>query len=188
MGAGFRAVEMGAADVARLAAFFAGNPEYHLVISGAPAAPAEAQEEFDSLPPAGFPYERKWMLLYEGDDGAVIGMASLLQDLFAPGIWNIGLFIAATALHGTGRPKGMYHAMEEWMASEGASWLRLGVVEPNPRAAAFWRRVGYSHVRIREDYEIGGRKHRLHVMAKPLAEADWMWYLQAVPRDNPCGE
>ena len=117
--------------------------------------------------------------------GQVIGMADLLQDLFAEGIWHVGTFIAATSLHGTGRPHEMYGAMETWMAAAGARWLRLGVVEANARGAAFWRRVGYSPVRVREGFEIGGRKHRLHVLAKPLGEADWEAYLRSVPRDRP---
>lgn len=184
-GAGFRAIEMETADVPRLAAFHAANPEYHRLVAGGPAPPAGAQEDFDAPLPEGWSFTRKWPVLFEDEDGATIGMATLVQDLFAAGVWNLGLFIAATALHGTGRAREMYLALEIWAASQGARWMRLGVVERNARGAAFWRRMGYSQVRIREGYRIGALEHRLLVMVKPLERPDWEAYRRAVPRDDP---
>jgi len=180
-GAGFRAVEMDAGDVPRLAAFYAANPEYHLIVAGGPAPPAEAREDFEMSLPEGWPCSRKWPVLFEGADG-VAGVATMVQDLFAPGIWNIGLFIAATSLHGSGRPRAMYVALESWMKGKGARWSRLGVVDGNARGRAFWARMGYTPVSVRENFRIGRLSHRLHVLVKPLGDADWDWYRRAVPR------
>ena len=171
-------------DVPRLAAFYAANPEYFMLVYGAPAPADEARIEFDDRPPDDFPYTRKWMLLFGNDDGNVIGVASIIQDLFVPGVWHVGLFITAAAIHGTGLPRAMYDALEAWMKARGAQWLRLGVVDANTRGAAFWRRLGYIEVRCRESYVLGPRTHLLHVLVKPLAAADWDWYLNAVPRDR----
>jgi ribosomal protein S18 acetylase RimI-like enzyme len=187
-GEGFRAVEMRAEDVPRVARFHAANPDYFMIVYGEPAPAGEAQSDFDARLPEGFPHRRTWMLLFEDPAGSVIGVASLVQDLFAAGVWNVGLFITAAALHGNGTPHAMYHALEAWMKIQGARWLRLGVVDANKRGAAFWKRMGYTQVRQRENYVLGPRTHLLHVMVKPLADADWDWYRRAVPRDDPASE
>lgn len=184
-GEGFRAVEMFAFDAPRLQAFFEANAAYFLALSGAPAGPREAEECLASRPPDGWRHQRKWMLFFVDADGAVIGMADLLAGLFAPAVWHLGLFVAATPLHGGGMPHAMYAGLEAWVRSRGARWVRLGVVERNVRAARFWQRVGFTEVRVRPDYEVGGGRHRLHVLAKPLGAPDWEWYRRNVPRDDP---
>jgi GNAT superfamily N-acetyltransferase len=184
-GEGFRAVEMFAIDVPRLQAFFESNPEYFRILSGAPPAGHEAREQFDAVPPAEWPFGRKWTLLFVDEAGTVIGMADLLTDLFAPGVWHIGLFIAGSPLHGTGVPRAMYAALEQWMRSRGARWSRLGVVAGNARGERFWLGAGYAEVRQRADYEVAGGRHLLRVMAKPLGPADWERYRRMVPRDDP---
>jgi GNAT superfamily N-acetyltransferase len=184
-GEGFRAVEMFVFDVPRLQAFLEANPEYSMTLSGAPPRPEEAREEFEALPPAGWPCQRKWMILFADPAGGVIGVADVLAGLFVPAVWHVGLFITANALHGSGRPRAMYEALEAWMKSRGARWLRLGVVERNVRGEKFWRARGFTELRTRADYEAGGQRHLLRVMAKPLAAADWDWYRRNVPRDDP---
>jgi len=74
------------------------------------------------------------------------------------------------------------------MKARGARWSRLGVVDANARGQRFWRRMGYTEVRQRPDYETGGRRHLLRVMAKPLGPADWERYRRLVPRDDPAAE
>lgn len=183
-GEGFRAVEMFAFDFPRLQAFYDANPPYFLTLTGAPAGPGEAQDDFHARPPAGWPYQRAWRLFFLGLDGTVIGYADVLAGLFAPAVWHVGLFITDTAMHGTGRPAAMYTALEAWMKARGARWVRLGVVERNARAERFWRRAGFTPVRER-DHEAGGQRHRLRVMAKPLGAPDWDAYRRQVPRDHP---
>jgi GNAT superfamily N-acetyltransferase len=187
-GEGFRAVEMFAFDVPRLFAFFQANPLFHQAVAGGPATLESVREDVAARPPPEWPFTRKYMLLVIDDAGGVIGAADILSDLFAAGVWHVGLFVVATALHGTGRPHAIYAALEAWMKARGARWLRLGVVDANPRGERFWRRVGYTEVRQRPDYETSGRKHLLHVMAKPLGPADWERYRRLVPRDDPAAD
>lgn len=182
---GWRAVEAFAFDIPLLQAFFDANPEYHLAVSGAPAGPGEAKEDFHSMPPAEWPCTRKWVLLFVDGEGAVVGMADILADLFTPGIWHVGLFIVATRLHGSGAAQAMHAGLERWMSASGARWSRLGVVECNLRGERFWRQVGYREVRQRGDYLVGKKSHLLRVMAKPLGRADWDRYFDEVPRDRP---
>lgn len=181
----FSAVEMSESDVEALQRFYEQHPEYHVMVSGAPVEPGLAREDFVALPPADWKLGRKWMLLLRDGEGRVVGVADVLQDFLADGVWHVGLFLIATPLHGTGAAQQLYAGLEAWMRGLGARWSRLGVVEANLRGRRFWRQVGYTEVRTREDYPLGQLKHRLHVMAKPLAGGDFAQYAQLVARDRP---
>ena len=181
----FRAFELDAAQIPRLQQFYESNPEYHLTVGGAAPRPNEAREEFESLPPAEWPYEKRWMLGFMDDDGSMVGMASVISHLFAAGIWHIGLFVVATTLHGRGAAQILYGHLESWMRGNGARWVRLGVVEGNLRAERFWEKSGYLDVRKRHGVETGKRVNTLRVMAKPLANGSLSEYLAVVARDRP---
>lgn len=120
-----------------------------------------------------------------GDDDAMIGMANVISNLFAEGIWHIGLFVVATSLHGGGAAHVLYGSLQSWMRGRGARWLRLGAVEGNLRAERFWKKVGYVDVRKRSGVEMGKRINTLRVMAKPLVNGSLSDYLDVVVRDRP---
>jgi hypothetical protein len=178
----FRAYELTESDVPRMQRFFDASPSYFRAISGAPAAPGEAREEFDSLPPPEWPQGRKWSIGFDvGDDLA--GLATLIADLFAPAVWHVGLYMVGESRFGEGGP--LYRDLEAWMRSQGAEWSRLGVVHGNDRAERFWRREGYVEVRRREGFKVGGQVNQLIVMAKPLAGGTLDEYARLVARDRP---
>jgi len=170
--------------IPRLQDFFESNSEYSIAVDGRPPGPGRAREVFESLPPAGWPFEKKWVLDFSGADGTMIGMADVISNLFVPGVWHIGLFIIATPLHGGGAARLVYEGLEEWMQGNGARWLRLGVVEGNARAERFWEKLGYVDVRRRLDVKMGERTNDIRVMVKPLATATLPEYLSLVARDR----
>ncbi len=175
---------MTAEAIPKLQEFFESNPEYNIVVDGTPPGPARAREVFESLPPAGWPFEKKWVLDFSGPDGRMIGMADVISNLFVPGVWHIGLFVIATPLHGGGAARLVYEGLEHWMRGNGARWLRLGVVEGNTRAERFWEKLGYVEVRRRLDVPMGERTNDIRVMVKPLATATLPEYLSRVARDR----
>ena len=178
------AFEIDAADLPALQGFFEQNPEYHLAIGGEPPGPAAAQEEFDSLPPEDWRFEKKWLIGVNDAEGRMVGMASLIENLFVDGVWHIGLFIVATRLHGLGTAPGLYRALEAWLREQGCRWIRLGVVEGNARAERFWEKCGYRDVRKRLAVPMGKKVNDVRVMVKPLATASVREYLSAVARDR----
>jgi GNAT superfamily N-acetyltransferase len=181
----FRAFEMDTRDIPALQRFFERNPEYHLAVGGQAPRPNEAQEEFESLPPAGWPFEKRLLLAFVDDEHSMVGMASVTVNLFVQGIWHVGLFIVATSLRGRGTASILYGHLESWMRSNGARWLRLGVVEGNARAERFWAKAGYVEVRKRQGVEIGKRVCTLRVMVKPPANGSLPEYIAMVARDRP---
>ena len=146
----------------------------------------EAEREFRDVPPAGMAYREMRTLGFFADaDGALVAMAIVVGDFIAEHVWHIGLFIVATALHGSGAAHAMYRQLEEWMVERGAHWIRLGVVVGNARSERFWERSGYLQVRERGPLEMGRRTHMLRVMVKPLDGRTIALYLALVARDRP---
>jgi GNAT superfamily N-acetyltransferase len=182
---GHRLRELGAGDIDAVQRFFDANPEYFLTVNGEAPGPEEAKHEFADLPPAGMTYRAMWLLGFFDGEGALVGVATIVGDFLQPYVWHIGLFIVATALHGSGAAHALYRRLERWMVERGARWLRLGVVQGSVRAERFWLRCGYVQVRERGPVTMGRKTNLLRVMAKPLAGGTIDEYLALVERDRP---
>jgi GNAT superfamily N-acetyltransferase len=183
---GLTCIELDARRVPALQDFFDRNPEYFHSITGQPPGPDEAFTERHELPPPDMPFRKKWLLGMVDDVGNMQAMANVLSDFLAPRVWHIGLFIVASSLHGTGKSRSIYAELEQWMIANGASWIRLGVVEGNAKAERFWSKVGYMEVRRRAGVEMGARINTVRVMVKALvAGSSVAQYLDIVPRDRP---
>jgi len=178
------ATEVSAAQLAEVQRFLEANPEYYLRVTGEPPGPDAAREELEALPPSAWDFERKSLLAFRDASGEIIGVAEMLANLFAFGVWHIGLFIIATRLHGKGAAHLWYGALESWMRSQGCEWIRLGVAQGNQRAERFWEKLGYREMRKRE-VQLGARPNTIRVMMKPLAGRPVSDYLSLVARDRP---
>jgi len=183
--AGLRTVELTPDLEHRLQQFYEANPAYFDAVQGAPAGPNEAHETLHDEMPAGWPFTRLWLIGYLGADDNLAAMANVVSDLLAPAVWHIGLFIVATARHGSGDAQALYRSIEAWAAAHGARWMRLGVVQGNRRAERFWEGLGYQQVRTRHGVVMGQRSNTLRVMVKPLGDATIAHYLSLVERDRP---
>lgn len=181
----YSVVELGPADVDRLQAFLERNPEYALAVEGHPPADDAAHEALHAQVPADWPQGRHWRLGVTDVQGDLVALLDIVTDLLAPGVWHVGLFLIATALHGTGAARALHRQMETWARAGGARWLRLGVVRGNARAERFWARQGYREVRTREGIAMGARVNVVRVMVKPLEGGSLDHYLGLVPRDRP---
>lgn len=180
----FTAREVGPADVAHLQRFYEANPGYFVRVEGQPPGPSAARESLHGLPPLDWAFTRTLPIAFRGRDGEIAAVAGLVVDLFAQGVWNVSFFMVADRLHGSGVAHALYAHLEAWMRTQGARWLRLGVVRGNARAERFWEGVGYVDVAERRDYPQGILRHTLRVMAKPLAGGTFDEYRGLVPRDR----
>jgi hypothetical protein len=182
---GLRTIELTAEREPLLQRFFESNPQYFLAVNGEPAGPDEAHEEIHGLPPADYRFTKKWLVGYVDAQGSLAAMANVITDLLAPGVWHIGLFIVATSRHGTCEAQVLHRGLESWALSNGATWLRLGVVKGNARAERFWHSLGYVQVRMREGIAMGKLTNAVRVMVKPIGGDTIEHYLSLVPRDRP---
>lgn len=178
-------VELGPEDEPLLQRFFEANPAYFDGVFGETAGPEAARDEIRELPPDGWSYTRRWLLGYRAADGELAAVADVVSDLLVPGAWHVGLFIVATARHGSGTGALLYRGLESWAAGHGARWLRLGVVQGNVRAERFWAAQGFVETRTRTGAVMGRRTNTLRVLVKPLAGETLAAYLALVPRDRP---
>ena len=201
-----QAIELGPDGVPALQRFFDANPAYFQTIGGQPPGQGEARQEYEDLPPAGMSFSRKWLLGFCAGPGSgspdrlqdpagaeLFGMATVLSDMIAQGVWHLGLYIIASALHGGGQAQALYQALEDWAVAQGAQWMRLGVVQGNTRAERFWHRQGYQPLRLRTGIVMGQRTNTVVVMLKPLRGQILPGpaldgYLSLVPRDRPEAE
>jgi GNAT superfamily N-acetyltransferase len=181
------AFELGAADMEDVQRLFEATPSYFQLVLGEPPAPDAARKIFERLPPDGWAYTRKWSIGWRDASGALAAMADVVEDLLAPAVWHLGLFIVAGPLHGTGVARDAYDALESWIGTRGARFLRLGVVDGNVRAERFWRSRGYVEVQRRGGVAMGRKTHTLFVMAKPVGTASLDGY-RALVRGGPSGE
>jgi GNAT superfamily N-acetyltransferase len=186
--AGIRTIELTADRTPELQRFFDENPAYFLATSGEPAGPDEAYEEITSEVPPGWSFTKKWVVGYVQENGSLMALANVITDLLAPTVFHIGTFIVATARHGTGDAQKLYGGLEHWSATNGAAWMRLGVVKGNARAERFWASAGYIPVRERHGIQMGNRTTIVRNMVKPLKGGNLEAYFSHVPRDQLEGE
>ena len=180
-------------EVPRLQAFFDANPGYFIAVNGRPPHADDAQTAFDEMPPPHLGFSRRWFLglfsreqAEQAAEAPLAGVAIVVSDLGARGVWHLALFFVDGALQGRGVASELYAAMEAWVRGQRAQWLRLGVVEGNLRAQRFRSREGFQAVRSREGIDTGGRLNTVHVLVKPMAaQADLAAYLELTPRDWP---
>jgi RimJ/RimL family protein N-acetyltransferase len=181
--------ELTEADLPALQRLFESNARYFELISGQGPRADEAAQEFAELPPADMPYRRLWKLGFftsDHGDAELAGMASVISDFIAPAVGHVGLFMLAAEHQGQGAALASYAALERWMQhSEGAQWLRLGIIVGNTRAERFWARCGYGQMRERGPVSYGLRQNMLRVMMKPLTGGAAADYLARVARDRP---
>ncbi len=180
-----RIIELTSEHEPLLQNFFEANPEYFLAVQGEPANPNEAHEEIHGQLPEGWNFTKNWVIGYLDESGSLAAMANIISDSLASGVWHIGLFMVATSLHGTGISKVLYRGLESWAMSNGANWLRIGVVKGNLRAEHFWERLGYIQTRTRDGFIMGQRTNTLRIMFKPLAGGTLEQYLSLIERDRP---
>jgi GNAT superfamily N-acetyltransferase len=183
--AGLSCVELGTDDAPALQAFFEANPLYFEAVDGQPPQPGEGLAEITDRPPEGMVWRRAWALGFLDAGGQIAAMAGVIADLMAEGTWHVGIFIVATARHGSGEAHAIYRAIEDWARANGARWMRLGVVVGNARAERFWLRCGFVELRQREGLKMGRLTQTVRVMLKPLTELPIESYLALVERDRP---
>jgi ribosomal protein S18 acetylase RimI-like enzyme len=138
-----RQLKDSAQNRAALQNLFNATPDYYLAISGNPAAPNEAENEFVELPPD-FPRADQFIFgFYLGDE--LIGCAGMFRGFRSANKVMLGLLLIAEKYQGQGHGTQVYAELEKIMASwPGIDTVRLGVIETNTEAFPFWRKMGFS--------------------------------------------
>lgn len=148
-----------------LQAVFEKCTDYFQLVTGLPPGPAEANSTF-MVVPEGKGYEDKLLLgIYKARE--LIGCLDVIKDYPQAGTWSLGLMMLIPEYRNRGLGRQVYQGFEGWAAGEGATAIRLGVVEQNAGAYRFWQRLGFATVE-RKRMTFGRRENDVLVMVKHL--------------------
>lgn len=97
--------------------------------------------------------------------GAIAGVLEVIIHHTMPDEWCVVLLLLRPELRGRGTGEAVYRAFEAWAVSQGARSFLLAVVESNPRALAFWSRLGFVRVATKP-MTLGRRTHDGQVLVR----------------------
>jgi len=162
-----RLVTGGADEMAALQRVLEAAPTYFQTVTGLPPGPAEAQSTFTALPPGKIYDDKRVWGLYAGDD--MIGCADVIRGYPVSDRAVIGLLLLAEQWQRQGFGRAFALLVEQMIAAwPEITTLRIGVVEQNVGALAFWRKLGYGEtgeVKSADQSYVGN----VVVLEKPLA-------------------
>ena len=150
------------ADKPRLRQYFADDPVYFRAINGRDIA----IEEICTALPAGRSASDKFLFVIERA-GQPVGMIDVIRGYPEPDIWYLGfLFIGKDHRGGLGRKA--LHGLYTWVKGQGATAVRLGVVEPNLKARWLYATEGFVFQAVRDIDPALRRLRRTLVLQRPL--------------------
>jgi GNAT superfamily N-acetyltransferase len=155
-------------DADQIQAMFESDPGYFELTQGAPPGPAEVQSLVTALPPDGDRgYEDKFLfILLDGDD--VVGVVDLIRNYPTPSTWYLGLIFLVPTQRGKGLGRAVLRGLYTWIAAQGGTALRLGVVEGNERARWLYASEGFVFQTAREPDPTVRRVRRVLVLERPI--------------------
>lgn len=130
-------------EMARLQRVLAAAPAYFETATGAPPGHAEAQSTFTALPPGKGYDDKRVFGLYAGD--AMVGCADVIRGYPVREKAIIGLLLLAERWQRRGIGRAFALLVEQVIGGwPEITTLRVGIVERNIGALAFWRKLGYA--------------------------------------------
>jgi RimJ/RimL family protein N-acetyltransferase len=154
-------------EMAALQRVLEAAPGYFHTLTGLPPGQAEAQSTFTALPPGkNYDDKRVWGL-YAGDD--MIGCADVIRSYPVRDKAVIGLLLLAEKWQRRSFGRAFALLVEQMIAAwPEITKVRIGVVEQNVGALAFWHKLGYvetGEVKSADQSYVG----KVVVLEKPLA-------------------
>lgn len=142
---GWNAVEAGSTMVPRLQSLLEATGDYFDLATGLPPGPAEAETLLAALPD-GKSLDDKLVIGITENGADLIGVLDMIRNYPDIGTWYLGLFLLRPERRGQGIGTAIVRQLTDWVSSQGARTIRLGVKDQNPRALYFWRSVGFDVV------------------------------------------
>lgn len=155
-------------DAGPIQAMFESDPAYFELTQGAPPGPEEVKSLVSGLPPdSDRGYEDKFLfILMDGAD--VAGVVDLIRDYPTASTWYLGLIFLIPTQRGKGLGRTVLHGLYTWIAAQGGTALRLGVVEGNASARWLYATEGFVFQASREPDPAVRRVRRVLVLERAL--------------------
>ena len=163
-----RRLSANAHDIATLQHCIEGAPRYARLLSGAPAGPNEGRDILAMLP-RGKTQDDKFVFAIEAD-GHCVGCIDMMRGFPDPTTVHIGLLLVAEAHEGHGWGGAALAQIEAMVRAWGPfARLRIGIVENNARAFAFWTRHGFVPTGEVKPFGVEAVTSQVLIYTKPLA-------------------
>src|SRR5436309_2218116 len=131
-----------AEEMAALQRVLEAAPRYFHTVTGLPPGHAEAQSAFTALPPGKDYDDKRVWGLYAGEQ--MIGCADVIRGYPVHDKAIIGLLLLAQRWQRRGLGRAFALLLEKVIGDwPEIALLRIGVVDRNTGALAFWRKLGY---------------------------------------------
>jgi GNAT superfamily N-acetyltransferase len=102
-------------------------------------------------------------------DDRLVGFIHLTRDHPKPNEWWLGLLLLDPDVRGAGLGVEVHEALRSWSLANDARVMWLGVLEQNPLADRFWRRLGYVERERQPWVSPAGLRSTIILMSRPLA-------------------
>ncbi|MDX5930771.1 GNAT family N-acetyltransferase [Acidiphilium acidophilum] len=147
-------------DRGRVAALSIACADYAELVTGLPPTSRDGDCFFDDLPP-GRTTASMLKLGISDDRDRLIALLDVVMDYPDAGVWYVGLLLIHPEFRRQGLGRSLVNGLASHARAQGAASLRLGVVEANAPALAFWLRLGFRAIGDAPDHHIGVRVHRV---------------------------
>lgn len=117
-----------------------GNPLYYESLDRPPSL-EWVLGDFGTLPPGRTLEDKLYLGFYQSD--ALCAVLDIVFGYPCPHIAYIGFFMVAAPVQGRGLGSELIAHVLAWFGALGYARVRLGVVEGNPQAKAFWTKCGF---------------------------------------------
>ncbi|ACL66910.1 GCN5-related N-acetyltransferase [Anaeromyxobacter dehalogenans 2CP-1] len=139
--AGLELQELGARDLPRIQDLLERCAEWWALIHGRAPRDDEAEWLLQDLPPR---FDRRRLIGVAAGGGALAGLVDATDGWPQRGITWIGLMLFEPASRSRGLGAALLAELERELRGAGTRAVQLMVQAQNPRARAFWERMGFS--------------------------------------------
>lgn len=132
-----------------------GAPQFHLLVEGHIAGPNSAREDMLALPP-GKRMADKFYFLFRDPAGQPVGICDVVRAYPIPSTLMVGLLEFRESAQGKGYGAQALQQLRDFARECACDTLRIGVVEHNLRALAFWQREGFVQIERKTSSQFTG--------------------------------
>jgi len=127
--------------------------EFSLMSDGKMPDKNAGHEILTDLPP-GKELKDKYVFGVFDKNNILIAVLDMVKDFKVQGEWMIGLLMIDPKERGKKLGTKIHSLIKNWVADNGGSSLRIGVIEENQRGLNFWLGLGYKELkRVKQSFE-----------------------------------
>jgi ribosomal protein S18 acetylase RimI-like enzyme len=143
--------------------------DFSILVTGNPYEPTAGRDLLLSCPP-GIDPGNKYVIGIFNQNDHMVGLLDAVKGYPISEVWFVGLLIFLPENRNMGFGKKVMSKFVDWVHSQGAAEIRLGVVENNQAAIQFWDKLGFKLLEIRPPVKYGLKEYKVFVYQRFIDE------------------